>query len=202
MKCLSLWQPWASFVAWKVKPTDTRSWCTEHRGPLAIHASKTTKGVLELSGDCEGCIEDGWRYGFIGPDHKMAQIAAKGQEMLIVGGQHPLIPNDGSGIRNLPLGCILCVVDLVDCVRMPLAKPADEWDEALGNWEPGRFAWRFENVRPLIKPIPYRGAQGLFDVPDHLFLEGGWDMGTPEGSKQVEYLHPASQIPIIGGLFI
>lgn len=29
----------------------------------------------------------------------------------------------------------------------------------------GRFGWVLENIRPLAEPIPYRGAQGLFDVP-------------------------------------
>lgn len=40
MKALSLWQPWATLVALGFKQTETRSWSTKYRGPLAIHATK------------------------------------------------------------------------------------------------------------------------------------------------------------------
>ena len=168
MKALSLWQPWASFVAYELKPHETRHWYTSYRGPLAIHAAKTTKGVLELGGDCEGCIEDGWRYGYIGPNFEI-QVGARGSEM-ILSGHLPAGMDPAQDLQiDLPMGAIICTADLVSCLRMPLAKPREEWDEALGNWEAGRYAWHLENVRRLAVPIPYRGAQGLFDVPDWVF---------------------------------
>jgi hypothetical protein len=40
MKALTLWQPWASLVILGVKQVETRSWPTDYRGPLAIHAAK------------------------------------------------------------------------------------------------------------------------------------------------------------------
>lgn len=46
IKCLSLWQPWASLVAAGVKRHETRHWETAYRGPIAIQASKT----LDLAG--------------------------------------------------------------------------------------------------------------------------------------------------------
>lgn len=39
MKALSLTQPWASLVACGIKAFETRSWHTEYRGALAIHAT-------------------------------------------------------------------------------------------------------------------------------------------------------------------
>lgn len=42
MKALTLWQPWATLVALGHKTLETRSWSTEYRGPLAIHAGKAT----------------------------------------------------------------------------------------------------------------------------------------------------------------
>ena len=39
MKALTLWQPWASLIAWGEKRYETRSWTTSHRGLLAIHAA-------------------------------------------------------------------------------------------------------------------------------------------------------------------
>lgn len=40
MKALTLTQPWASLVALGKKKIETRSWKTDHRGPLAIHSAK------------------------------------------------------------------------------------------------------------------------------------------------------------------
>lgn len=40
MKSLSLTQPWASAVALGMKTVETRSWATNYRGPIAIHAAK------------------------------------------------------------------------------------------------------------------------------------------------------------------
>lgn len=40
MKGLTLTQPWASAVAVGIKCVETRSWRTEYRGPVLIHAAK------------------------------------------------------------------------------------------------------------------------------------------------------------------
>lgn len=40
IKIITLWQPWASFVALGLKHYETRSWLTFYRGKLAIHAAK------------------------------------------------------------------------------------------------------------------------------------------------------------------
>lgn len=40
MNAISLWQPWASLVAAGIKRIETRSWGTNFRGPIAIHAAK------------------------------------------------------------------------------------------------------------------------------------------------------------------
>lgn len=40
MKAISLWQPWATLMAIGAKNWETRSWDTQHRGPLLIHAAK------------------------------------------------------------------------------------------------------------------------------------------------------------------
>lgn len=40
MKALTLTQPWATLVALGHKQVETRSWRTQYRGPIAIHAAK------------------------------------------------------------------------------------------------------------------------------------------------------------------
>jgi hypothetical protein len=39
-KVLTIRQPWASLIVDGVKPVENRSWITNHRGPLLIHAGK------------------------------------------------------------------------------------------------------------------------------------------------------------------
>ncbi len=41
MKAISLTQPWASLVACGYKRIETRSWSTNYRGMIAIHAAKS-----------------------------------------------------------------------------------------------------------------------------------------------------------------
>ena len=40
MKAISIWQPWAYALVTRIKKIETRSWTTNHRGPLLIHAAK------------------------------------------------------------------------------------------------------------------------------------------------------------------
>ena len=54
MKALSLTQPWASLVADGRKTTETRSWLTHYRGPLAIHATKVRDPGISPQGGTGG----------------------------------------------------------------------------------------------------------------------------------------------------
>lgn len=40
IRILTLWQPWASLIALGLKTYETRTWGTNYRGPIAIHAAK------------------------------------------------------------------------------------------------------------------------------------------------------------------
>ena len=74
----------------------------------------------------------------------------------------------------MPYGCALCVVELYDCV--PTARfttqtvAADthimlsEAEASLGDYTPGRFAWRTRNCRELKHPVPLRGYQGIWNL--------------------------------------
>jgi hypothetical protein len=43
IRCISLIEPWASLVALGHKRIETRGWATAYRGPLGIHASRSTE---------------------------------------------------------------------------------------------------------------------------------------------------------------
>jgi activating signal cointegrator 1 len=48
MQAISVNQPWASLIIAGAKRIETRSWSTNHRGPLAIHASKKFTPAAKL----------------------------------------------------------------------------------------------------------------------------------------------------------
>lgn len=69
----------------------------------------------------------------------------------------------------LPLGCIVAVVRLVDVHPAEAVLPTiGAAERMLGNYAPGRFAWLFADIKPLPEPVPFKGAQGFFHVPDEL----------------------------------
>ena len=103
--------------------------------------------------------------------------AAKKREAL-----SPLFNDSFSSLAQcLPFGCILGVADLVECWRTfdgvmiggknhTLHLPEGN-EREFGDFSTGRYAWQLENVRRFTTPIRYRGAQGLFEVPDHVVAE-------------------------------
>jgi hypothetical protein len=151
VKALSLWQPWASLVALRLKKYETRSWRPPvGRVPLrlAIHAAKAAPHPLERD---QSLLERLEQHGYaFEPRHA------------------PLL--------RLPRGAVIAVVDVVEVERTMIIgerlRAEGNLDElAAGDYGPGRFAWRLENVRRLRIPMPYRGMQGLFEVPDEFLAQ-------------------------------
>jgi hypothetical protein len=86
--------------------------------------------------------------------------------------------------ERLPFGAIVAVCELFDVVpvesltQQQLFNPR-QWNGApaiqtfceaqFGNYSEGRFGWILNNVRKLPEPIPFKGALGLFEVPDEVF---------------------------------
>lgn len=67
MRALSLWQPWASYMACGFKLIETRSWSTPYTGLVAIHAAKTDKELDATQDLWDLLSEDGRRRGFLAP---------------------------------------------------------------------------------------------------------------------------------------
>ncbi len=155
VKGLTLWQPYAEAMivfsaGMPLKTVETRSWPTSYRGPIAIHSAKRDT-----------------------PDLRSAWIEAMSR------------PRDAEAFRrggiyswsDMPLGSILGIGNLVACIptspirrdteaRMVRVLGEEQWesDRLWGNFAPERFLWHVEEVDVFPTPIPYRGAQGLFDV--------------------------------------
>lgn len=66
----------------------------------------------------------------------------------------------------LPFGMILGTATIVDCI------PFAQYEERFPNdpWAFGEFCWIFENPILLPKPILYKGALGLWTLPDSVQL--------------------------------
>lgn len=69
---------------------------------------------------------------------------------------------------TLPVGKILCVVDLVKVVKIQAFAHSDlSLDNIrMGDFTPGRFAWLLENMRPLHEPMEIRGERKLWIIGD------------------------------------
>lgn len=133
LACISLWAPWGNYCADGLKSVETRHWPTKFRGRLAIHQAKTTKALAEVNQH----LRDAGRTDLIGTYPKQW--------------------------KDWPLGCIVAVVEMVDCV--PTEEILDRislQERGFGNYLPGRFAWVFKDVKKLDPPILCKGQQGFW----------------------------------------
>lgn len=70
---------------------------------------------------------------------------------------------------KLRYGAVIGAVYVDDCRQMPHeVEPVHQDDEECGDWRPGRFAFRRRDNYQLIKPVPFRGRQRIFDIPDSI----------------------------------
>lgn len=162
MKAISLWQPWASAIAAGSKTVETRSWATNYRGPLAIHAAKR-------------CVIDEMIY--LGACYNWcAALRPVGGDVM---GKNLTLD------KVLPFGAIVATCTLLDC------RPTDSFtlaelrtkrfqegqqnrehtayfwtEESMGDFGLGRFGWVLGDIRRLATPVPWTGRQGFFEVPD------------------------------------
>ena len=73
---------------------------------------------------------------------------------------------------TLPRGAFVAVAELADVWTTARAMQSNRigaTEFVCGNYAPGRYAWQLESVRAITPPVPYRGRQGLFTVPDENF---------------------------------
>lgn len=137
MKAISLLQPYASLIAVGAKKYETRSWKTNYRGLMAIHASK------------------GWnpiQRSLLAKEvfQKSLSSLAKNQEIITK--------------EHLPFGSIIAYCELIDCIPTTELNPNQIANERyFGDFTPGRYAWLLADIRQ-IESIPAKGKLGLWDV--------------------------------------
>lgn len=169
MKILSLWEPWASLMAIGAKKIETRSWSTDYRGWLAIHAAK---GGLTIDDLEEQCCKP---YFYEAMRKHIPEFTAWDDCPFDLNGNKPNLRRwQNRGV--FPFGCVVGIVKLIDCCPMAdlLCLPGVFQDyptldtpqgRSYGNFDAGRWAWVTEQAFCLPEPIPFKGSQGLRDLP-------------------------------------
>lgn len=157
MKTITLHQPWATLVILGEKKFETRSWPTQHRGLLGIHAGRNTDWLNLFHR--EPFLSVFRKHGITHPGqfklgHMLGEVGLMDcQEMIGVmdhrrnlkrkDGSYPYIDFD----RNLNL--------------WRTAENKHELD--FGDWQAGRFAWKLEVLKKYDKPFPTRGYQQIWN---------------------------------------
>jgi len=140
MKALTLWQPWATLVAIGAKKIETRSWKTNYRGPLAIHAAKrVNRETLHL------CFTEPFFDALTGAGIRLiAQHVFRG--------------------NVLPRGAIVatCMLRQVVEITERNASGLKDLELSFGDFTPGRYAWFLDDVEELPESIPAKGKRGLW----------------------------------------
>jgi hypothetical protein len=133
VKALSILQPWASLVAVGAKQYETRSWRTDYRGPIAIHASKR-----------------------LGPrERDFCKHALVASACGSAGVDDPA--------RQLPRGAVIATARLVAVHRTEdIRRRLTEEECTFGFYDDGRFAWELADVVALNHPVPATGMLGLW----------------------------------------
>lgn len=146
MKALTVQQPWAWAIIHGGKNIENRSTLWRYRGPLAIHAGMR----ISDRGQQSDLVRGAW---------SAQGLPTKLAERL-----------DRYGYVAVPTGAVIGVVDLVDA--HPASGCCTPWgEESYVEHDGGRRVdvvhYVIENPRP-IHPVPWRGALGLWTIPDDI----------------------------------
>lgn len=167
MRALTLWQPYASLVASGIKPVENRTW------PVPSTVAQFIHGITYVPDD------EGWLVAV--PEVRIAIHAAKTDT-----DNDPTIPKmawdalgDVIGGAPPPRGVLLATVALRDCHKafMCLDESTGDLCSPWAGWRrPDRpfqayWHWTFADPVALDEPIPMRGRQGLWNLPDDALAE-------------------------------
>jgi hypothetical protein len=164
MRAITVRQPWAWAIVHGGKDVEnrTRNIAGSYRGPVAIHAG------LRLDEDYDRVL-----IGRAVGELARAQAGGPGLRSVAQRAGEPLTPGNAITERYGNLGAVIGVVDLVgahhadrnalECAHLG---GRHQWCSLWA--EPGIHHLVLANPRPLARPIPWRGALGLWRVPDEL----------------------------------
>jgi hypothetical protein len=159
MKTITEKQPWGSLIVEGVKDIENRTWKTNFRGRVLIHAgSSWDKSLAEL------CLSDPIKQNLerLGLIHKYEDenIGYKGYSF------------------SFPHGAIIGSVEIVDCVinhHSIWAEKTKIWDWLTGKIRDYKtrdykpiYNWMLANPIKFLEPIPAKGKLSFWDYPNIL----------------------------------
>jgi len=151
IRCITLYQPFASLIALGAKKIETRSWRTHYRGRLLIHSARSFPGWAR-----DLCNREPFATVLRGASYAdEASGSASGSASASVD------PD------RLPLGDILALCNLKHCVRIGtpgIDLPPAEPERSFGDYTSGRYAWILTDIQPLSRTIGATGSMGLWKL--------------------------------------
>lgn len=130
LRALTVCQPWAWAILEPFTRYENRTWGTNYRGPLLIHAGRSTAWL----------------------EHGRREIEGVG------------IPVPGRFVMDAIVG---------QAELTAIVEPQDLPEPDL--FATGPRCWRLDRPRKLVEPIPYRGGQGIFGVPERALAGARWE---------------------------
>lgn len=157
---LPMWNPWATLVVIGSKTNETRSRDTKIRGTVLIHACKKwNQELLELSE--KSPFHDflfKWAYeNDIGGNKYLKQYFGHIIGAVDIVETYKIV--DSYGHPSLYLGS--SIFKDGDTTQTFSFENVVEPELSFGDYSIGRYAWKLENPRELVTPIPYKAQQGF-----------------------------------------
>jgi hypothetical protein len=146
MKAITICQPYAHLICvTREKRVENRTWPTRYRGPLLIHAGKSRDWLTVLPDE------------ELPPEYRGIDLEYK-------------IP-----VADMAFGAVIGAATLADCVHIDTIQSkavADRfpWLQDHKHAE-GPWCWVLTNRVLFSQPAPWKGAQGLFDIPEDAVAE-------------------------------
>lgn len=147
LPALTIWQPWASLIIAGAKPYEFRGYMAARayrNRDIAIHAGKRKPVMAEL---------------------RALRLQLRGENATGLDAEIalPLLERWSQHPASLLLSSVLGIVRMGEPVR------ADQIPEYAGSFvndsdrtEKANYGWPLTDIRPLIPPVPHRGAQGFW----------------------------------------
>lgn len=143
MKAITVIQPWASFLACGIKCIETRTWSTDYRGPLLIHASRSRLSRVD---EQKLMSREAFQYAM----HELRKVFGMAVRRF----------------RDLPTGAVVGMCKIHD-VQSTTAFVPQNWgthELGLGDFGRGRWAWIMRDQK-RVEPIECRGKLQLWTPP-------------------------------------
>lgn len=142
MKVLSIRQPYAALLVLGPKRFEARTWKTDYRGPILIHASSSavSSAMIEEFQDNQDTLDTVRSIGW----------------------------TTEAALKDLPRSAIIGQVELIDVFPSEDCEDATSLDKDLAAYpSPDIYFWKVTNRLP-IRPIPINGKLNLWTLPGEL----------------------------------